>query len=482
MFLQQTVSVKHLLIRIIAPVIVLAIPTGAFAQTESSKLDITRLQLFYQQLLDDPNDTYTQQLIADERSDLRNLIEDELSTTIAPVLEEEYLNEEELTRAVDRQRKVINALQERMRDRKVDLDLLKTEEERFYKQADTATGAELNKFRLTRTYPELLAKKAVLEERISTLESLLLLQESRLSQLLYDQRLQQFALLITIAKYFGIVLLIMIFERLIRKFILSRISNMDHRYTITKFFTSTVYVLTLLWVLGIVFSKNPNLLASLAIVGAGLAIALQDVVKDMLGWFFIVQHRLFNRGNRISVGEVTGEIIDFGLLRTTMLEIGIPKSSDNTGSVLERTGKVLSIPNATFLTKPITNHTTTSDFIRAELRITITFESNWRKCQEMCKQVIDDVTGDFVERDQKQSRYRLQMLYLPHRTTGNQVYFDIAADGVELTMRFTVPIGERRPIVSDIADKLLEEIGKTPDVELAYSTQRILAEMTGNPN
>lgn len=454
------------------------VPVMVFAQGETtSKINSTRLQILYQQSLDDPSDDYTKKLIDDERADIRNLIEDELSTTIAPVLEEEYINEEELTKAVDRQRKVITALQERQRDRKVDLDLLKTEEQRFYLDANTATGAGLNKFRLTKSYPELLAKKAILEERIATLDALLLLQETRLNQLINDQRLQQFAVLITIAKYFGIVMIILILERIVRTVLLSRISNIDHRYTTTKFFTSTVYVLTLLWILGVVFSKNPNLLASLAIVGAGLAIALQDVVKDMLGWFFIVQHRLFNRGNRISVGDITGEIVDFGLIRTTMLEIGVPKTGDNMSSVLERTGKILTISNATFLTQPITNHTTTSDFIRAETRITITFESNWRKCQEICKQIIDDVTGDFVERDQKQSRYRLQMLYLPHRTAGNQVYFDIAADGVELTMRFTVPIGERRPIVSDIADRLLEAIGKEKDIELAYTTQRVLAEI-----
>lgn len=444
--------------------------------TTTAKIDIAKLQELFEQKIKDPTDEFTAQLIVDEREYIRDQIEEEISKTIAPVLEEEYLDEEELTKAVDRQRKVIAALLERQRDRKVDLDLLLTEEKRFYGDTATGSGDTTNKFRLTKSHPELLAKKLVLEERISVLNSLMALQDARLQQLVYDQRLQQFGILITVGKYLGIIIIIMLLERTFRIMVLSKISNIDHRYTVTKFFSASVYILIFVWVLGVIFSKQPGILASLAIVGAGLAIALQDVVKDMLGWFIIMQNRLFMRGHRITVGPITGEVVDIGLLRTVLLEIGIPKGNDMQ-AVLERTGKSLSLPNAKFLIEPLTNHTTTSDFVRAEMRIVVTFESNWRKAQEMCKQIIDEITDEYVQRDHKQSRYRMQMLYFPHKTAGNQVYLDIAADGAELTLRFTVPIGERRPITSTIADKLLARIAEEPDINLAYGTKRILAEM-----
>ncbi|MCA9370658.1 MAG: mechanosensitive ion channel [Candidatus Peregrinibacteria bacterium] len=459
--------------------LVLSITPQAFAQDTAitTKIDTTRLQLFYEQQIADPTDDYTRQLIADERASIRDLVEEELTKTIAPVLEEEYVDATELTKAVDRQRNVISALQERLSDRKVDLGLLITEEQRFYTGTGTGSGATNHKFRLTKSYPELLAKKAVFEERIAVLNSLIALQETRLKELLHDQRLQQFSLLISVGTYLAIIILILLIERGFRKVVLSRIKNLDHRYTATKMFTSSVYILIFAWILGVLLNKQPGILASLAIVGAGIAIALQDAVKDILGWFIIVQHRLFSRGHRISVGDMTGEVVDLGLFRTTLLEIGTSKPTKDPLAVLERTGKMLSIPNHTYLTESVTNHTTTSDFVRAELRITVTFESNWRKAQEICKQIIDDLTLEYVERDQKQSRYRMQMLYIPHRTAGNQVYVDIAADGVELTLRFTVPIGERRPISSSIADMLLERINKEDDIHLAYTTQRILAEM-----
>lgn len=453
----------------------LLLPQSGLAQ-EVKKVEITRLQTLYEQLLVDPSDNYTQQLIADERTDIRNIIEDELNAIIGPVLDEEYLNnEEELTNAVDRQRKAIGVLQERLRDRKADLELLNTEEQRFYLSANAASGASAAKFRLTRTYPELLAKKAVLEERLLVLQQLLVLQEARLEQLVYDQRLRQFAFLITVAQYLLAIIVVVIAERIIRRRIISRIRNTEHRYTISKIVSSITYILLAVWIILLSVSKNPQILASIAIVGAGLAIALQDVVKDLIAWVIILQHRLFNRGDRITVGTITGEVIDTSPLRTVLLEIGTEITHPN--SVLERTGKTLSIPNGQFLTQSLINHSKSSDYVRAEMRLVITFESNWKKAKELLKDILEQNVQDFLERDRKQSNYRLQLFYYPNSTMGNQVFTDIADDGVRFTLRFTTPIGERRPIVDMLTGLILDAFDKEDDIELAYKTTRIRSEV-----
>src|SRR3989344_4701772 len=93
----------------------------------------------------------------------------------AGAAEEDIANEEALTKAVDRQRNVVTGLQERLRDIKADLDLLQTEERHFYLEEES-TGSGAGTFRLTKTHPELLAKKALLEERINGLNAVIDLQ------------------------------------------------------------------------------------------------------------------------------------------------------------------------------------------------------------------------------------------------------------------------------------------------------------------
>ena len=102
------------------------------------KLDITRLQNLYEQLLENPSDEFLQKLIADEREVHRNAIEDELQASVAPPVEEAQIDESEFPKALERQKNVIANLLERLRERRVDLDLLQTEEERYYPDSQDA--------------------------------------------------------------------------------------------------------------------------------------------------------------------------------------------------------------------------------------------------------------------------------------------------------------------------------------------------------
>ena len=451
-----------------------ALPGHAFAQETYIGINIAPLQQLYAQQLQYPDNQSIQDQIAAKREAIRGILEDNITATLRDITGEsaETTTDGSLSTSIDKQTAVLSALEKMRKEASVDLSLLQKEERDVYENPkEDPTGTD---FRLTKTHAELLAKKAVLQEQISVLSSLTTFHNSRLQGLQWSLRLEQYDLLITLGKYFAIILLILFVEKTIRQKLLSRISKTEYRYTSTKLFTITVYIFTLIWLAGVLFSKNPSLLASVAIIGAGFAIALQDVVKDIIGGISIFQHKLFTRGNRISFGTITGEVIDTGLLRTTLLEIG----TNNTNEALERTGKTLSIPNALFLMQPITNHSASSDFVRAEVKITVTFESNHEKAADILLDILNTETEQYLMTDEAQVRQRMQLFYFRHATRGNQVYTEIAADGVQLTLRFTAPIGERRPVVSRISRAILSAFRKENDIELAYATQRILAEFT----
>jgi small-conductance mechanosensitive channel len=440
------------------------------AQTsEVKKVDDTQLVQLYELQLENSEDTFLQKRINEEREDIRNTIEEELNILVAiPANEEKIDDSGELSKAMDRQRNLIQALQERLRERKIDLDLLVAEEQKFYLQdvAFFGTGV-IADFRTTKSHQGLLAKKAVLEERITLIESLIPHQQERLSRLVVDQRRQQFGSLIDLGMYAGIILLILLIERFIRRLLLVRIPNRSVRYSVIKFFSGGTYTLIFLWIFGAVYSKNPGILASFAIVGAGIAIAMQDIIKDIVGWVVIHQSQLFSQGNRVSIGQKTGEVIDIGLLHTKVLEIGIPPDG-----VLEHTGKVLSIPNAKILTETLNNYHTTSDFVKAEMRFAITFESNWRKAEELLTQILQTETQEYATRDQRQQSMRTRTMYVPYDPGVSHVFKNIAADGVEFQLRFTVPVGMYRTVVSMLSDKILEAFAAESDIELAYKTTR----------
>ena len=303
------------------------LPTAFAAEQEYRGINISPIQSLYSQQLSNPENESIATQIADKRRLIREILEKNITKKLEVSTEEDtpVPGEESLTSSIEKQTAVLSTLAGFSKEAKVDSDLLKKEEKEIYLKPKEGVGEA---FRLTESHAELMAKVAVVEEEIGVVGSLTNFHTSRLQRLQFNQRLEQYGLLITLGKYFAIIMVILFVEKMIRKKFISKITKTEYRYAATKLFTTTVYTFTIIWIAGVTFSKNPSLLASVAIIGAGLAIALQDVVKDLVGGFVIFQHQLFTRGNRISFGNITGEVIDSGLLRTTILEIGTRTDTD----------------------------------------------------------------------------------------------------------------------------------------------------------
>lgn len=452
-------------------VMVLLSPGFAQAQDSVTQADEARLTSLYRSLLKSPEDQYVQRRIVEERSLIRTAIEKEVRNTPRPSDETPTTpgDGEELPTAIDQQRSLVTGLEERLKERKVDRDLLLAEAEKYYSESPLTDTGEIDDFRLTKSHEDLLAKVAIVEERIGVLESVLSLEKERLGKLTRDQWIAQFGDIIAILTYVATFIAIVVVERLIRGLIAHRILQPQKRYVATKLFTTITYVIVLLWLVTTVFSKNPNILTSLAIVGAGLAVALQDVVKDVVGWIIVLQRRLYVLGDRISVGPYTGDVVDMSLLRTTLLEV----QTSLTAPVQERTGRTLYMPNAAVLTHDVLSFNRTSDYIKSELKFVITLESNWEKAEKILRTILDEVTGKYVEAALQQYNSRTKTLFIHSNPTGSTLYTDVVGDGIEMTMRFTIPIGMRREVGSDIVRAVLKRFATESDIGLAYRTSMV---------
>jgi len=83
-----------------------------------------------------------------------------------------------------------------------------------------------------------------------------------------------------------------------------------------------------LWVLVVAlaastFATELGSLATFAgLITAGLAVAMQSVLVSVVGYFFLIGKYGIRVGDRVQVGNVTGEVIDLGLVRLHLMELG----------------------------------------------------------------------------------------------------------------------------------------------------------------
>jgi len=124
-----------------------------------------------------------------------------------------------------------------------------------------------------------------------------------------------------VAAVVGILLIHATF-RLLQQTLPRRFGQADSRYKVRKFVVFSGYVAILLFVSILFEDRLGRLSFAIGVAGAGVAVALQDVLASIAGAFSIGFSRLYGAGDRVQIGDTRGDVIDIGLLRTTLIEVG----------------------------------------------------------------------------------------------------------------------------------------------------------------
>ena len=245
-----------------------------------------------------------------------------------------------------------------------------------------------------------------------------------------------------------------------------------HRYRKIIYYAATIIgfvILATIW-----SGTTRSLTTIIGVASAGVAIALQQVLLNIAGWFFLIIRRPFDIGDRIEIGGVQGDVIDIGLFQSSLLEIGNWVDAD------QSTGRIVHCPNGLIFKEPIFNYTKGFEFIWNEIKILLTFESNWKKGKEI---ILNSIAKEQqqLEGVMKGKLKRMSRKYLIHYTKFTPiVYTKIADSGVELTLRYLVEAKERRSSQHRISEEILGAIEKEKDIELAYPTYRIYQRGNGS--
>jgi len=267
----------------------------------------------------------------------------------------------------------------------------------------------------------------------------------------------------------GLVLLIgYLLLFILVSFINRRFKEVKIKYAIRK---NVIYLINFLIIIGIVFVwlQNINSIAIFfSVIGAGIALALQEAILCIAGWFLILLRRPFEVGDRIELGGVKGDVIDIRLFHTSLLEIGNWVEAD------QSTGRIVNVPNSAIFKKENYNYNRGFEFIWNEIKILVTFESDWKKAEEiMTNHGVKEDEGmeDVVKRkiDHMTRRYMIH-----YEKLAPIVYVNIKDSGVELTLRYLTEARNRRATQDRLCKAILKDFEKEEKVNFAYPTYRIV--------
>ena len=183
---------------------------------------------------------------------------------------------------------------------------------------------------------------------------------------------------------------------------------------------------------------------------AGVAVALQNVIVSIVGYFFLIGKYGVRVGDRVQISGVTGEVVDIGLVRIHLMELGGPNDSQPSGRVVAFSNSIVFQPAAgIFKQIPGTN------FVWHEVKLTLAPETDYHAARERISQALETALEKY--RDSVDAQRRLMERNLNSAAAADltpKIRLRYTAGGIEATVRFPVDLSK----VSETDDQVMREL------------------------
>lgn len=205
---------------------------------------------------------------------------------------------------------------------------------------------------------------------------------------------------------------------------------------------------------------------------AGLAVALQNLIQSVVGYFVLIGKYGVRVGDRIQVGAVTGDVIDIGMVRLHLVEVTSGAGSRPTGRVVAFSNSVVFQPDSGFFKQiPGTN------FAWHEVSLTLSPDSDYRQVEKRMLSAVNQVFDDYKEKMESQ---RLSMERTIHGLSVEPLHpesrLNLTPTGTQVVVRYPVEVEASAEIDNRIAREVLDATGREPHVQVSEAPETTVEE------
>jgi small-conductance mechanosensitive channel len=261
-----------------------------------------------------------------------------------------------------------------------------------------------------------------------------------------------------------------VFVRVLRSLAGRYVRDADARYRARKAVGAVGYVVAGLVLVAALSGRMGGLSVALGAGSAGVAFALQEVIASFAGWVALSFGGFYAVGDRIQLGGIMGDVIDIGMLRTTLMECGGWVKGDLYN------GRIVRVANSYVFKEPVFNYSGDFPFLWDELTVPIRYGSDYELARSLLGEIVTEQTAASVH-DAKETwatmvrKFRIEDAKLEPMVTV------VANDNwVEYTVRYVVPYRARRLAKDALFRSILNGVSATAGkVSFASATFELVA-------
>src|SRR5437588_8709353 len=240
---------------------------------------------------------------------------------------------------------------------------------------------------------------------------------------------------------------------------LGKIADASTRFTLRRVQRLIVGLLIALIVLSVIFVNWYAALTALGVGSVIVALAVQTPMKSFIAWIYIVVRRPYRVGDRVKIGDATGDVIDVGYLDTTLWEFGGEYLSTD-----HPTGRVIRFPNEKVLDTMVWNYSwPLFPYVWNEIKFQIAYQSDLQFVPETMQRIVEEDLGEeMVKRVEvyRELLARTPVDELEVRSRPRVIFRVDEMTWLDAIVRYIVPPREAGSVKSRLIPKLLAALNE----------------------
>lgn len=199
------------------------------------------------------------------------------------------------------------------------------------------------------------------------------------------------------------------------------------------------------------------------ITTAGLAVALQNMIQSIAGYFVLIGKYGVRVGDRVQVAGITGDVIDIGMVRLHLVEVSGNPGARPTGRVVAFSNAVVFQPDqGLFKQIPGTN------FTWHEVLVTLAPETDYRHMEERMLAAVNKVFNAYKDKMETQRRGVERATHgLPVAPLSPESHLHLTGSGTQVVVRYPVEVEQAAEIDDRVTREVLDATGRTPQVQVS---------------
>jgi small-conductance mechanosensitive channel len=260
----------------------------------------------------------------------------------------------------------------------------------------------------------------------------------------------------------ALIVIVLAVAHAVSAYMIARIEDASTRFTLQRVLHLMVALVIGVIVVSMIFV---NWYAAVAALGVGsiiIGLAVQTPMKSFIAWIYILVRQPYRVGDRIKIGDATGDVIDVGYLDTTLWEFGGQYISGDHPS-----GRLIKFPNEKVLDELVYNYSwPLFPYIWNEIKFYVAYNADLEFIARTMQKITEEELGEEMMKRVETFRDLLARTPVDELEVRERprVIFRVSENTwLEAIVRYLVSPREAGRVKTRLIKKLLAALNAAPD-------------------